>query len=123
MGRVRSREPGPVGQLPVRIELISMPAGSPSLPSVEPRRVCSNLLETATQPWPDLKGYGQLAGGARTGLDYQGEKRRPQRRRCEGGDELVEVVSGEDERVGGVSVQLGTGSKVHLGEEANADAA
>uniref|UniRef100_A0AAV2LN08 Uncharacterized protein n=1 Tax=Knipowitschia caucasica TaxID=637954 RepID=A0AAV2LN08_KNICA len=39
-----------------------MPAGSLSVPSVEPRRVCSNLLETAAQLEPDLKGYGQLAG-------------------------------------------------------------
>lgn len=52
----------PVGQFPVGIVGVPVPAGSLSLPSVEPRRVCSNLLETAAQPRPDLKGYGQLAG-------------------------------------------------------------
>lgn len=77
MGRVQSREPGPVGQPPVRIELISVPAGSLSLPSVEPRRVCSNLLETATQPRPDLKGYGQLAG---RGQVCTGERKEGQRK-------------------------------------------
>ena len=41
---------------------VPVPAGSLSVPSVEPRRVCSNLLETAAQLRPDLKGYGQLAG-------------------------------------------------------------
>lgn len=45
----------------MRIVGVPVPAGSLSLPSVEPRRVCSNLLETAAQPRPDLKGYGQLA--------------------------------------------------------------
>lgn len=51
----------PVGQSPVGIVGVPVPAGSLSLPSVEPRRVCSNLPETAAQPRPDLKGYGQLA--------------------------------------------------------------
>lgn len=51
-----------VGQFPVGIVGVPVPAGSLSLPSVEPRRVCSNLLETAAQLRPDLKGYGQLAG-------------------------------------------------------------
>lgn len=50
-----------VGQSPVGIVGVPVPAGSLSLPSVEPRRVCSNLLETEAQPRPDLKGYGQLA--------------------------------------------------------------
>lgn len=50
------------GRFPVGIVGVPVPAGSLSLPSVEPRRVCSNLLETAAQPRPDLKGYGQLAG-------------------------------------------------------------
>lgn len=109
MGRVQSREPGPVGQPPVRIELISLPAGSLSLPSVEPRRVCSNLLETATQPRPDLKGYGQLAGRSRTGLDYQGKKGKGQRKATKEGGAGVEmssrrapVVSGEDDDARGV---------------------
>lgn len=51
----------PVGQFPVGIVGVPVPAGSLSLPSVEPRRVWSNLLETAAQLRPDLKGYGQLA--------------------------------------------------------------
>lgn len=51
----------PVGQFPVGIVGVPVPAGSLSLPSVEPRRVCSNLLETAAQLRLDLKGYGQLA--------------------------------------------------------------
>lgn len=51
----------PVGQAPAGIVGVPVPAGSLSFPSVEPRRVCSNLLETAAQPRPDLKGYGQLA--------------------------------------------------------------
>lgn len=50
-----------VGQFPVGIVGVPVPAGSLFLPSVEPRRVCSNLPETAAQPRPDLKGYGQLA--------------------------------------------------------------
>ncbi|CAB1425909.1 unnamed protein product [Pleuronectes platessa] len=55
------RRARPVGQFPVGIVGVPVPAGSLSLPSVEPRRVCSNLLETAAQLRPDLKGYGQLA--------------------------------------------------------------
>ena len=51
----------PVGLSPVGIVGVPVPAGSLSLPSVEPKRVCSNLLETAPQPRPDLKGYSQLA--------------------------------------------------------------
>ncbi len=60
-GQSEEQRARPVGQSPVRIVGVPMPAGSLSLPSVEPRRVCSNLLETAAQPGPDLKGYGQLA--------------------------------------------------------------
>lgn len=61
-GREWNAEPGPVGQFPVGIVGVPMPAGSLSIPSVESRRVCSNLLETPAQPRPDLKGYVQLAG-------------------------------------------------------------
>lgn len=55
------QRPGPVGQFPARTVGIPLPAGSPSFPSVEPPRVCSNLLETAAQLRPDLRGYDQLA--------------------------------------------------------------
>lgn len=41
---------------------VPVPAGSLFLPSVEPKRVCSNLQETAAQLRPDLKGCSQLAG-------------------------------------------------------------
>lgn len=54
-------EPGPVGQFPVGVVGVPVPAGSLSFPSVEPRRACSNLLETPARPRPDLKGYVQLA--------------------------------------------------------------
>lgn len=83
-GQSAEQGAGPVGQPPVRIELISVPAGSLSLPSVEPRRVCSNLLETAAQPRPDLKGYGQLArrGQVCTRERKEGQGR-PRRRRRE----------------------------------------
>lgn len=60
-GQSAEQRARPVGQSPVRIESVLVPAGSLSHPSVEPRRVCRNLLETAAQRWPDLKGYGQLA--------------------------------------------------------------
>lgn len=60
-GQRAERRARPVGQSPARIESVPVPAGSLSFPSVEPRRVCSNLMETAAQPRPDLKGYGQLA--------------------------------------------------------------
>lgn len=115
-GQSAEQGAGPVGQPPVRIELISVPAGSLSLPSVEPRRVCSNLLETATQPWPDLKGYGQLAR-ARTGL-YQGEKGRAAEGREEEGarEEMSERRAGgsgcsgeDDDGVGGGETPAGVG--------------
>lgn len=60
-GQCLEQRARPVGQFPVGIVGVPVPAGSLSLPSVEPRRVCSNLLETAAQLRPDLKGYGQLA--------------------------------------------------------------
>lgn len=76
-----------VGHSPVRTESVPVPAGSLSLPSVEPRRVCSNLLETAAQPWPDLKGYGQLA---RHGQVCTGERKEGQEKATKkGGDERV----------------------------------
>lgn len=80
-GQSAEQRARPVGQPPVRMESVPVPAGSLSLPSVEPRRVCSNLLETAAQPGPDLKGYGQLAshGQVRTGRERKG-RGGPQRR-------------------------------------------
>lgn len=93
MGRVQSREPGPVGQSPVRIESAPVPAGSLSLPSVELRRVCSNLLETAAQPGPDLKGYGQLASH---GQVCTRERKEGQWRAAEtGGDERASCGGGQ----------------------------
>jgi len=64
-----------VGQFPVGIVGVPVPAGSLSIPSVEPRRVCSNLQETAAQLRPDLKGYCQLA---RHGQVYTTERREGQ---------------------------------------------
>lgn len=75
----------PAGQFPVGIVGVPVPAGGLSLPSVEPRRVCSNLLETAAQLGPDLKGYGQLA---RHGRVCTGERKEVQAKATErGGDE------------------------------------
>lgn len=76
----------PVGQFPVGIVGVPVPAGSLSIPSVEPRRVCSNLLETAAQPRPDLKGYSQLA---RHGQVCAAERKKGQEKATEegGGDE------------------------------------
>lgn len=76
----------PVGQFPVGIVGVPVPAGSLSIPSVEPRRVCSNLLETAAQPRPDLKGYSQLA---RHGQVCTAERKKGQEKATEegGGDE------------------------------------
>lgn len=69
----------PVGQFPEGIVGVPLPAGSLSLPSVEPRRVCSNLLETAAQLRPDLKGYGQLAGHGQVCMRRERKgRRRPQ---------------------------------------------
>ena len=65
----------PVGQSPVGIVGVPVPAGSLSLPSVEHRRVCSNLLETAAQPRPDLKGIWP-AGQAWPGLYCSRERER-----------------------------------------------
>lgn len=74
-----------VGHFPVGIVGAPVPAGSLSLPSVEPRRVCSNLLETAAQPSPDLRGYGQLA---RHGQVCTRERKEGQEEAAEkGGDE------------------------------------
>lgn len=85
MGRSVEQRARPVGQFPVGIVGVPVPAGSLSLPSVEPRRVCSNLLETAAQPRPDLKGYGQLA---RHGQVCTRERKEGQEKAKEkGGDE------------------------------------
>lgn len=84
-GQSAEQRARPVGQSPVRIESILVPAGSLSLPSVEPRRVCNNLLETAAQPRPDLKGYGQLVSH---GQVCTRERKDGQRRAAKtGGDE------------------------------------
>lgn len=75
----------PVGQSPVGIVGLPLPAGSLSLPSVEPKRVCGNLQETAARPRPDLKGYGQLA---RHGQVCTRERKEGQEKATEkGGDE------------------------------------
>lgn len=74
----------PVGQFPVGIVGVPLPAGSLSNPSVEPRRVCSNLLETAAQPRPDLKGYSQLA---RHGQVCTAERKKGQEKATEEGGE------------------------------------
>lgn len=87
-GQSAEQRAGPVGQSPVRIELVPVPAGGLSLPSVEPRRVCSNLLETAAQPRPDLKGYGQLA---RHGQVCTRERKEGQERRGVSCDEAGQV--------------------------------
>lgn len=86
-GQSAEQGAGPVGQPPVRIELISVPAGSLSLPSVEPRRVCSNLLETVAQPRPDLKGYGQLARRGQVCTRERKEGWEKATRKKKGGDE------------------------------------
>lgn len=83
-GQSAEQRAGPVGQSPVRIELVPVPAGGLSLPSVEPRRVCSNLLETAAQPRSDLKGYGQLA---RHGQVFTRERKEAQEKATKKGGE------------------------------------
>lgn len=84
-GQSTEQRARPVGQSPVRIESVPVPAGSLSLPSVEPPRVCNNLLETAAQPRPDLKGYGQLVSH---GQVCTRERKEGQRRAAKaGGDE------------------------------------
>lgn len=92
-GQSAEQRARPVGQSPVRMESVPVPAGSLSLPSVEPRRVCSNLLETAAQPGPDLKGYGQLAshGQVRTRERKEGQGRSAET----GGDERASCGGGQ----------------------------
>lgn len=84
-GQSEEQRARPVGQSPVRIVGVPVPAGSLSLPSVEPRRVCSNLLETAAQPRPDLKGYGQLARHGQVCTRERGEGQEKATKK--GGDE------------------------------------
>lgn len=92
-GQSAEQRARPVGQSPARIESVSVPAGSLSLPSVEPRRVCNNLLETAAQPRPDLKGYGQLASH---GQVCTRERKEGQRQAAKaGGDERASCDRGQ----------------------------